>query len=125
MKKKSNILDRILKYYQSIQAVMVLIVVFTVFSFINVPKEETPKLIINQGVIIGLYPGASSSEVQEQLTSRVKSFIFCYKEIDKRKTYSQSKDGMMIIHVELIDSVEHKTQFWMKMEDELANLNLQ
>jgi len=125
MKKKSKILDRILKYYRSIQAIMILIVVFVLFSFINVPKKEKPELIFKQGIIIGLYPGANSVEVEEHLTSKVGSFNFCYNDIDKLKTFSHSKDGMMIIHVELADNVKHETRFWMKMENELANHSLQ
>ena len=120
----TSILDRILKYYQSIQAVMVLIVVFAVFSFINVPQQKVPKLIINQGVIIGIYPGASSKEVEEQLTSKIENFIIRYNEVDKQKTYSHSKDGIMFIHVELIDELDDEFQFWARMENELAELSL-
>ena len=120
----TSILDRILKYYQSIQAVMVLIVVFAVFSFINVPQQKVPKLIINQGVIIGIYPGASSKEVEEQLTSKIENFIIRYNEVDKQKTYSHSNDGIMFIHVELIDELDDEFQFWTRMENELAELSL-
>ncbi len=73
-----------------IQAVMVLIMVFALFSFIDAPKRENPELIINQGVIIGLYPGANSTIVQNELMTKVKSFILCYNEVDKQKTYSKT-----------------------------------
>ena len=94
------------------------------FSFINVPQQKVPKLIINQGVIIGIYPGASSKEVEEQLTSKIENFIIRYNEVDKQKTYSHSKDGIMFIHVELMDELDDEFQFWTRMENELAELSL-
>jgi multidrug efflux pump subunit AcrB len=80
------------------------------------PKQEFPVFTIRQGLVIGVYPGATSAEVEEQLAKPLEKFIFTYKEVKKKKTYSVSKDGMVIVNVELNDDVKNKDEFWSKFK---------
>ena len=39
-------------------------------------------------LVVAVYPGATSEEIEEQVTKPLENFIFSYKEVKKRKTYS-------------------------------------
>jgi len=93
-----------------------------VIALIRMPRNEFPQFTIRQGVVVGVYPGATSAEVEAQLTRVVENYIFSYQEVKKAKTYSQSKEGIMYIFVELNDNVKNADQFWSKLKHGLNEL---
>jgi len=111
-----------MRHWQIVLLIIVLLGCFGVYALFMMPRQEFPVVTIRQGLVIGLYPGASSSVVEEQLTKKVEKYLYGFKEIKKRKTYSVSKEGMMIIFVELTDNVENADEFWSKLNH---GLNLQ
>jgi len=125
MNKRTNIIEAAMKYYQIVLAMVFVGVVLGVFGLINMPRNEFPDFTIRQGVIVGVYPGASSQEVEEQLTEKVENYIFSYAEINKEKTYSESKEGKMFIFVELNDDVHNSDKFWSKLRLGLDELKMQ
>lgn len=68
---------------------------------------------------------ATSTEVEEQHTTSVERYLFSYKEIKKAKTHSLSKDGMMIVFVELNDDVKNADEFWSKLKLGLSSFKSQ
>ena len=105
--------------------IVILTIVFMAIGVIalnKMPRNEYPQFTIRQGVIVGVYPGASSAEVEAQLTRTVENYIFGYKEINKAKTYSQSKEGIVYIFVELNDNVKDADEFWSKLKHGLSEL---
>ena len=108
----------------------IVIIITAVFMLIGVvalkkmPRNEFPQFTIRQGVIVGVYPGATSAEVEAQLTRVVENYIFGYQEVRKEKTYSQSKEGIMYIFVELNDNVKNADQFWSKLKHGLSELKM-
>ncbi|GAT63756.1 efflux RND transporter permease subunit [Paludibacter jiangxiensis] len=95
---------------------VVMFVIFGVVALLKMPRNEFPQFTIRQGVVVGVYPGATSSEVEEQLTKQVENYLFGFKEVKKKDTYSESKDGMMYIYVELNDDVKNADEFWSKLK---------
>lgn len=96
--------------------IVAVFVLFGVYSLVNMPKNEFPSFTIRQGVVVGVYPGATSEEVEQQLTKPLERFLWSFKEIKKSKTYSETKDGMCYVFVELNDNVENKDEFWSKFK---------
>lgn len=125
MSKKINIVEAAMKYYQIVLAMVVVGVAIGVVGLLNMPRNEFPDFTIRQGVIVGVYPGASSQEVEEQLTEKVENYIFGYSEVNKAKTYSESKEGKMFIFVELNDDVYNSDEFWSKLRHGLDELKMQ
>jgi multidrug efflux pump subunit AcrB/outer membrane protein TolC len=125
MKKKIDIVESAMRHRQIVFLIATLLVLFGAYALFNMPKQEFPKFTIRQGLVIGVYPGATSSEVEEQLTTAVERYLFSFKEIKKEKTYSQSKDGMMIVFVELNDNVKNTDEFWSKLKHGLSNFKAQ
>lgn len=120
MKKKIGIIEWAMKYRQIIILFVSLLVLFGVYSLVVMPKQEFPIFTIRQGLVVGVYPGATSEEVEEQLTKPLEEFIFSFKDVKKAKTVSQSRDGMVFIMVELNDDVKNKEEFWAKFKLRLS-----
>ena len=124
-KRKINIVELAMRHRQIVILITSLLVVFGVYSLKVMPKQEFPVFTIRQGLVIGVYPGATSAEVEEQLAKPLEKFIFTYKEVKKKKTYSTSKDGMVIVNVELNDDVKNKDEFWSKFKHGLEGFKSQ
>ncbi|MFH0736868.1 MAG: efflux RND transporter permease subunit [bacterium] len=120
MKKNNNIIEAALRNKQISLLIAGLLMVFGVIALMVMPRQEFPEFTIRQGLVIGVYPGASSKQVEEQLAKKVENYLFSYKEIKKEKTYSVSKDGMLIVMVELNDNVTNSDQFWSKLKHGLT-----
>ncbi|MBP7780690.1 MAG: efflux RND transporter permease subunit [Paludibacteraceae bacterium] len=114
--KKSNFIETAMHYHQIVMLLTGILVAFGIWALINIPKNEFPNFTIRQGVVVVVYPGATSAEVEEQVTKPMEKFLWRYKEIKKRKTYTQSRDGMAIIYVELNDDITDKDEFWSKFK---------
>ena len=122
--KKQNLIELSMKYRQVIISIVLVMMIIGGFSLATMPRNEFPHFTIRQGLVIGVYPGATSLEVEQQLTKDVENYLFGYKEINKEKTYSQSREGMMIVFVELNDDVENSDQFWSKLRHGLEELKM-
>ena len=121
-KRKTNIYESVMKYPQIAFVITLVFVVFGVYALMHMPRQEFPEFTIRQGLVVGIYPGANSAEVEEQLTEKVENYIFEFKEVNKSKTYSISKEGMMILFVELNDDIEDSDKFWSKLKHGLNEL---
>jgi multidrug efflux pump subunit AcrB/outer membrane protein TolC len=122
MKKKLGIVESAMRYRQIVFLITAMLIAVGICALVTMPRQEFPTFTIRQGLVIGVYPGANAEEVEEQLTTKVEKYLFSFKEINKAKTYSHSKNGMMIVFVELNDDVKDKDTFWSKLNDGLNNL---
>ncbi len=120
--KRKNIFESVMKHPQIAFLLTGILLIFGLYALIKMPRQEFPEFTIRQGLVIGVYPGASSSEVEEQLTKKVENFIFGFEEVNKAKTYSISKEGLMIMFVELNDDIDDSDKFWSKLKHGLNEL---
>ncbi|MDR0395497.1 MAG: efflux RND transporter permease subunit [Tannerella sp.] len=87
-----------------------------IYALAVMPKQEQPEFTIRQGVVVGVYPGATSLEVEEQLTRPLERYLFTFTEINREKTVSKSENGVTYIFVELADHVKDKNIVWSKIK---------
>lgn len=108
----------------SLSAILVILGIVALF---NMPRNEFPDFTIRQGLIAGQYPGASSKQVEEQLTKKVEEYLFSNNEVNKKKTYSFSRDGQMFIFVEVADNLNaiQTKAFWNKIKNGMLVLQSQ
>ncbi|MCT4636543.1 MAG: efflux RND transporter permease subunit [Bacteroidales bacterium] len=125
MKRKINIIEGAMKHSQIILSFIIVMMGIGAIALVQMPRNEFPDFTIRQGVIVGLVPGATSQEVEEQVTTVVENYIFGYKEVNKLKTYSNSSEGQMIIFVELNENVKDADKFWSKLRHGLSELRMQ
>lgn len=127
MKKKENMIEWAMRYHVLPLTVAAVLFLLGILALFNMPRNEFPDFTIRQGVIVGFYPGASSNQVEEQMTKKVEEYLFSNNEVDKTKTYSYSRDGMMYIFVEVSDKVNgpEAKAFWNKIKNGMLLLQAQ
>lgn len=125
MKSESGIIGWAMKYNKIILLIVIVLSLFGIYALNVMPKQEFPVFTIRQGVVVGVYPGATSAEVEEQLAKPLENFLFTYKEVKKSKTYSHSKDGIVYVYVELNDDVNNKDEVWSKIKHGLMFFKMQ
>lgn len=114
-----------MKYNKIVLLLISTLIIFGVYALFNMPKQEFPSFTIRQGIVVAVYPGATTQEIEEQVAKPLENYLFTYKEIKKNKTYSQSRDGMLYVFVELNDDIKNKTEVWSKIKLGLANFKTQ
>ena len=96
-----------------------MVVMVGIHAFLKMQRTEDPTVTIRTGLVAALYPGATSEQVEKQVTKTLEKHIFKFPEVRKEKTYSTSRPGVAIINVELEDNVKNSDQFWAKLRHEL------
>lgn len=116
-KKKRRPFQEICLYYRQIVILLVCcLVALGIFGLDNINKNEFPDYTVREGIVAAVFPGATSEEVEQEVTKPLENYIFTYKEVLKEKTVSYSRDGMSIIVVELNENLEDKDEFWSKFK---------
>lgn len=119
MKHNKNLIDWAMDHKTVPLSVAFVLVIFGFYALFNMPRNEFPEFTVRQGLLIGFYPGANAQQVEEQLTAKVEEYLFNFSEVDKSKTYSYSRDGMMYIFVEVGGKVKDSDTkaFWNKLKN--------
>ena len=86
----------------------------------KMPRMEDPNITIRTGLVLAVYPGATSEQVEKQVTRTLEEHILKFPEVRKEKTYSTSRPGVCVINVELEDHVKNSDIFWAKLRHEMA-----
>lgn len=116
MKKKFNVIESAIKYKQITLLITAVLMIYGIYSLFVMPRQEFPDFTIRQGVIVAAMPGATSEEMENQIAQPIEDYLFTYKEVNKKKTYSQSKEGITYFFVEINDDVENPPDFWAKIK---------
>ena len=115
-KKRRHFQELCLYYRQIVILLVCCLVVLGIFGLKMINKNEFPDYTVREGIVAAVFPGATSEEVEQEVTKPLENYIFTYKEVLKEKTYSYSRDGMSIIVVELNENLEDKDEFWSKFK---------
>jgi multidrug efflux pump subunit AcrB len=122
MKSNFDMIRLAMKNAQIVLILTSILVLVGIYGLFMMPRQEFPASEIRQGLVIGVFPGASSQQVEEQLTTKVENYLFGYKEVNKKKTYSISEENVMYVFIELANNVENPDQFWSKLKHGLSEL---
>lgn len=96
-----------------------MVVSIGIHAFLKMQRTEDPTITIRTGLVAAIYPGATSEQVEKQVTKTIEKHIFKFPEVRKDKTYSTSRPGLVIINVELEDNIKNSDQFWAKLRHEM------
>lgn len=115
-----------MKYSKEIILILSMLMALGIYALEVMNKQEFPTFTVREGVIAAVYPGASSEQLEEEVLKPLEDYVFSYKQVNKKNTHSQATNGMVIIFVELDDSVEDTDSFWneFKLGMDQARLNL-
>jgi multidrug efflux pump subunit AcrB/outer membrane protein TolC len=113
-----------LRYPQVTLFLSAVVFLVGVYSMLRMSRREDPNITIRSGVVVAFYPGATSQEVEDQVTRKIEENLFHFAEVRREKTYSTSMNGMVVVNVELNKSVENSDEFWSKLRLNMAELKM-
>ena len=109
--------------HKSITLLLVAVMMLAgVFSLVKIPKNEFPQFTVPVGLMVGVYPGASEQEVEQQLAKPMEEFLWTFKEINKQRTRTICVKNACVAMVYLDRSVKDQTVFWSKLKDRIPLL---
>ena len=118
--KKMSWLKWPLEHYSISLLIIGILFVLGIYGMYVMPKDEFPAFTIRQGVVIAVYPGATSEEVEEQVARPLERYLFTYGEVNRTKTTTTAQNGMCIVMVRLNDEVNNKDEVWSKIKHGLT-----
>ena len=123
--KKMNWLRWPLEHYSISLLIVIILFVLGIYGMYVMPKDEFPHAVIRQGVVVAVYPGATSEEVEQQVARPLERYLFTYGEVNRLKTTTTSQNGMCIVMVRLNDDVNNKDEVWSKIKHGLNTFKMQ
>ena len=105
-----------LEHYPITLLIVGILFVMGIFGMWDMPKDEFPAFTIRQGVVIAVYPGATSEDVEEQVARPLERYLFTFGEVNRAKTTTTSQNGLCIVMVRLNDDVNDKDEVWSKIK---------
>ena len=114
-----------LEHYPISLLIVVILFVLGIYGMYVMPKDEFPHATIRQGVVVAVYPGATSEEVEQQVARPLERYLFTYGEVNRVKTTTTSQNGMCIVMVRLNDEVNNKDEVWSKIKHGLNTFKMQ
>ena len=123
--KQMNWLHWPLEHYSITLLMVVILLALGIYGMYVMPKDEFPAFTIRQGVVVAVYPGATTEEVEEQVARPLERYLFTYGEVHRQKTTTTSQNGMCIVMVRLNDDVNNKDEVWSKIKHGLNGFKSQ
>ena len=114
--KNMNWLSWPLEHYPITLLMVVILFVMGIYGMYIMPKDEFPHATIRQGVVVAVYSGATSEEIEQQVARPLERYLFTYGEVNRTKTTTTSQNGMCIVMVRLNDDVNNKDEVWSKIK---------
>ena len=116
MEKKMDWLKWPLEHYPISLLIVGILFLLGIFGMYDMPKDEFPHATIRQGVVVAVYPGATTEEVEQQVARPLERYLFTYGEVNRVKTTTTSQNGLCIVMVKLNDDVNNKDEVWSKIK---------
>jgi multidrug efflux pump subunit AcrB/outer membrane protein TolC len=111
-----------LKYPQVTLTLAAMLFAVGLYSLFTMPRREDPKITIHTGIVAAIFPGATAAEVEDQVTRKIEEHLFRFSEIRREETFSTTRNGMVIVNVELNKSIKDSDEFWSKLRLDMAQL---
>ena len=122
--KMQNWLAWPLEHYPISLLIIGILFVLGIMGMYEMPKDEFPQVTIRQGVVVAVYPGATSEEVEQQVARPLERYLFTFGEVNRVKTTTTSQNGLCIVMVKLNDDVNNKDEVWSKIKHGINTFKL-
>lgn len=122
---KRDFISSVMRNYHIVFLILGIFVLLGIYALFKMKKQEFPEVTIRQAVIVAVYPGATSTEIEQQVTKPLENFLFTYSEINQKKTYSYSQNGIAYIFATLNEKILEKDKVWSKIRHGLKDFKMQ
>lgn len=97
---------------------------YGVYSYLTLPAQEDPEIVVREAVITTRYPGMSAERVERLITKQLEEAIREVPELEEVRSISMP--GVSIIHAEVYDRYFNLDQIWddLRKKVERARSNL-
>lgn len=112
MKKTGNIVKGAIEGSKAVYLILFGLIAVGIVGMWKMNKDEFPIVEIKQGLVAAIYPGASASQVEQELAKPLEEVLLSCPEVSRNKLKSVSKDGICYIYVELNVSGPKIRQTW-------------
>ena len=112
---RKSFIESALKHRQVTLVISGMLCAIGLFSLFTMPRQEFPEFKVRQGLVIAAFPGATSRQVDEQVAKPLQNYLFRFKEVDRAKTYSVSKEGQVVVFLEVREAIKEPDIFWSKL----------
>ena len=118
-KGNKGIISGSIRHQKIVWIVVATVVAFGIYALVKMKKDEFPAFSYPQGIVAGVYPGASSEEVEAQLTKPLEELLFTLPEVDRKNTYSVTKEGICYVYVMLDLTMNDYSKAWTKIRQKI------
>ncbi len=101
-------------------AVILLIILGGVWSFLDFPRQEDPPIVIREAVVSAFFPGMPPEEMEQLITRHIEAEIRTMPEIDE--ITSDTKTGQVVIHAETRDEYNDLPEIWKRLRNRMDDL---
>ena len=112
MKNAGNIVQNAIEAKRVVALILFGIMAVGVLGIIKMNKDEFPTVEIKDGLVAAIYPGASASQVETDVTKPLEEVLMSCPEVDRSKIRSISQDGICYIYVSLDVPSSKLKQAW-------------
>jgi len=120
MEKKRNIVEAAIENKGIVTFFLIILIAFGFWSLPHLKKNEFPDVTIRQGVVAVVYPGATAQEIEERVAGITEQYLFTFGDVNKKKTYSLSQDGMLYVFVSLNNDAKDAKMTWSRIRQGLV-----
>ena len=118
-KDKLGFIQGVIQYKNIVYLLVAVFVALGIFSILRINKDEFPTFEIKEGLVVGVYPGASAEQVEQQLTKPLEDVLFTVPEV-LRSSNSYTQNGICYIYVNLDCSPQKRNEVWTKIKMKLS-----
>lgn len=98
----------------------IIVLLFGMYSYYVVPKQENPDTSGPAAQIITAYPGASATDIENLVTKKIEDEVAMLEGIEYMQSYSY--DNVSIVIVMLNYNVDYEEQ-WVKLRENMTNIS--
>ena len=96
------------------------VIVIGLTLFLDFPRQEDPPIKIREVVVTAFFPGMETPDMEDLVTRRLEAQLRTLPELDT--IWSDSKNGVSIIHAETRDEFDDLDLIWQKVRNKMADI---
>ncbi len=120
--KQSSLIRWAIRQKSIIYLILVALIAVGIYGIWKMNKDEYPSFEIKQGLVVAVYPGASSLQVEEQVAKPVEQALLSFAEVNRESLNISSKDGICYMLVDLNTPAKKKDEVWSKIKLKLNDV---
>jgi len=119
-KKDTGFVNWVIEHHKIVYLLTGILVLVGCIGLVRMDKDEFPNVKIKQGLVVGVYPGASPEEVEDQLTGPLEEILLEVPEVKRGDLRSQSCDGRCYIYTDIDCPDSRKDEVWSKIKQKVT-----